>query len=309
MKNPLLEVKDLSISFRMYGRGLKQYHQQTISNLSIDVHKGELLAIVGSSGSGKSLLAHGIMGLLPNNATMGGKVYYEGKELTEKRLEKLRGNKIALIPQSISHLDPLMKIARQVQGTDRSTESRERQRASFERYDLCQQSEKLYPFQLSGGMARRVLISTAAQKDANLIIADEPTPGLDVEMAMKTLNYFRAFADQGKAVLMITHDIDLALQVADKIAVFYAGTIVEIAPVSDFHKGVEALRHPYTKALYKALPQNGFEVTRGCQPYDKDMPIGCAFAPRCSRADEKCHQDKSPLKQLGEGRVRCHHAF
>ncbi len=307
MEQPLLEIKDLSISFKMYQKGRKQYNQQTISNLSIDVHKGELMVIVGSSGSGKSLLAHGIMGLLPNNAIMTGTINYEGKELTEKHLGDLRGEKIAFIPQSISYLDPLMKVGRQVQGGDRSKESKKRQRTSFQRYDLCEKSEKFYPFQLSGGMARRVLVATAAQKDVDFIIADEPTPGLDLKMAMKTLKYFRDFADQGKAVLMITHDINLALQVADKIAVFYAGTIVEIAPVIDFEKGIEALRHPYTKALYKALPQNGFEPIPGFQPYSKDKSLGCVFAPRCNRADEHCN-GKISMRKLRGGMVRCYHA-
>lgn len=307
VKSPLLEVNNLSISFQMYDGGLKQRSHQAISDLSISVNRGELLAIVGSSGSGKSLLAHGIMGLLPGNAIQTGSIRYQGKELAKDRLRKLRGNKIALIPQSISYLDPLMKIAKQVQGADQSEGSKKRQRASFEKYDLCERSEGLYPFQLSGGMARRVLISTAAQRDVDLIIADEPTPGLDLEMAMKTLKYFREFADQGKGVLMITHDLDLALHVADRIAVFYAGTIVEIAPIADFHKGVEFLRHPYTKALYGALPQNGFKPIPGSQPYGEDIPNGCVFAPRCDKADQKCNT-KVPLKEIRSGIVRCHYA-
>src|SRR5690554_6251053 len=115
------------------------------------------------------------MGLLPKNAVLNGTINYLGKELTNKRIEKLRGNKIALIPQSISYLDPLIRIGKQVQGVDRSNESKRRQRESFERYDLCEKSEKLFPHQLSGGMARRVLVSTVAQRDVDLIIADEPT--------------------------------------------------------------------------------------------------------------------------------------
>lgn len=304
---PLLEVIDLSISFKMYHKGFKQYHQGAVSNLSISLNKGEILAIVGSSGSGKSLLAHGIMGILPQNAKVTGTIRYEGEELTQRRLKKLRGSKIALIPQSISYLDPLMKIGKQVQGADRSMESKRRQRKSFEKYDLCEKSEKLYPHQLSGGMARRALISTAAQKDMDLIIADEPTPGLDLEMAMKTLKYFREFADGGKAVLIITHDLDLALHIADKVAVFYAGTILEIAPVSDFKTGVEALRHPYTKALFQALPQNHFRPIEGSQPHGRDMPLGCVFAPRCAHTKEECKK-KIPIREIRDGMVRCNHA-
>lgn len=307
MKNQsLLEVIDLSISFQMYGKGLKQYHQEAVSHLSLGVKSGEVLAIVGSSGSGKSLLAHGIMGILPKNARMTGKVLYDGKELKKKRLEKLRGNKIALIPQSVSSLDPLMKVGKFAQGADRSIKSKKCQRESFIRYDLCEKSEKLYPYQLSGGMARRVLISTAAQKEVDLIIADEPTPGLDLLMAMKTLRYFRDFANKGKAVLIITHDLDLALHVADRIAVFYAGTIVEIAPVGDFKTGIGALRHPYTKALYQALPQNGFKPIGGVQPYGEAMPVGCVFAPRCREAKEGC-KEKISMREIRGGMVRCNH--
>lgn len=299
----LLEVIDMSVSFRMYEKGLKQYDMNVISNLSISVGRGEILAIVGSSGSGKSLLAHGVMGLLPENATLTGNIIYDGVELTKERQDILRGKKIALVPQSISYLDPLIKIGKQVQGTDKSVEAKRRQRESFKRYDLCENSEKLYPFQLSGGMARRAMVSTADQNDVDLIIADEPTPGLDLAIAMKTLNYFREFANKGKAVILITHDIDLAINVADRIAVFYAGTTVEIAPVSDFQR-VEALRHPYTKALFNALPQNGFQSIEGFQPFGQSMPKGCLFAPRCNAASKDCNQ-KIPMRELRNGMVRC----
>lgn len=304
---PLLEVKDMSVSFKMYEKGLSQYDLKVISDLSISVAKGELLAIVGSSGSGKSLLAHGIMGLLPHNATLTGSIRFEGEELTKKRQEELRGNKIALVPQSISYLDPLMKMGKQVRGGRRSLEAKHRQKESFKRYDLCERSERLYPFQFSGGMARRALVATADQEDVDLIIADEPTPGLDLEMAMKTLRYLREFADKGKAVILITHDIDLAFEVADKIAVFYAGTTVEMAPMKDFHTGASALRHPYTKALFNALPQNGFHPIEGFQPYAKDLPKGCLFRPRCEWADEKC-QEEIPMRSLRGGMVRCIYA-
>lgn len=306
MKNttPLLEVKDMSISFRMYEKGLSQYDLKVISDLSISVHKGELLAIVGSSGSGKSLLAHGIMGVLPGNATLTGNIQYQGEELTPEKQKQLRGKKMALIPQSISYLDPLMKMGRQVRASNNSPKARKRQKDSFKRYDLCERSEKLYPFQLSGGMARRALVSTADQEDVDLIIADEPTPGLDLDIAMKTLKYLREFADAGKAVILITHDIDLAFEVADKIAVFYAGTTVEVAPIKDFHTGVEALRHPYTKALFNALPQNGFHPIEGFQPYSKELPEGCLFRPRCQWAVEDCKK-KIPISQIRGGTVRC----
>lgn len=153
--------------------------------------------------------------------------------------------------------------------------------------------EKLYPFQLSGGMARRVLVSTAVLSGADVIIADEPTPGLDLEMALETLKIFRELADEGKAIVLITHDIDLAFHIADRVAVFYAGTTLEIADANDFLEGPEALRHPYSKALWKALPQNGFEPVPGFQPYAKYLPGGCLYFPRCPHRSDECEK-KSP---------------
>lgn len=307
-RKTLLEIKSLSISFNMYKEGFKRTTYHAVSDLSLQLKQGELLAIVGSSGSGKSLLAHSIMGLLPENAHLGGEILYHGKKLTKESIKKFRGTNIALIPQSISYLDPLMKVGRQVRASDKGEESKRRQRLSFEKYDLCQRSEGLFPYQLSGGMARRVLIATAAQKDVDLIIADEPTPGLDLDLALKTLRYFRDFADQGKGVLMISHDIDLALKVADRIAVFYGGTILEIAPARDFQTGIKALRHPYSQALYKALPQNGCIPIEGSQPYGDDLPKGCIFSPRCQKVREACKSKSIDMSEVRGGLVRCDYA-
>ena len=162
----------------------------------------------------------------------------------------------------------------------------------------------MYPFQLSGGMARRVLIATAVMNEAKLIIADEPTPGLNLELAMETLNNFREIADSGCGVLLITHDVDLALNVADRVAVFYSGTIVEIAQVEDFIKGKDALRHPYSKAFIDALPQNKFKELPGYQPYAGNLPKGCLFRDRCSlKTDECCMEIK--MRKIRDGEVRC----
>ncbi|HHV39287.1 MAG TPA: ABC transporter ATP-binding protein [Tepidimicrobium sp.] len=304
MYMPLLEVNNMSISFKMYEKGLRQHDMNAISNISLDVDRGEIVAIVGSSGSGKSLFAHGIMGILPKNATMEGEIIFDGEKLTKKRQKSLRGRRISLVPQSISYLDPLMRIGRQVQGPNRDDKSKRKLKESFKRYNLCKNSERLYPFQLSGGMARRAMVSIVDQEDSDLIIADEPTPGLDLDLAMKTLRYFREFADRGKAVILITHDIDLALNVADRIAIFYAGTIVEVAPVEDFHRGIDFLKHPYTKALFNALPQNEFKPFKGNQPYGGIIGKGCLFAPRCNMMDEGCKED-IPIIYLEGKMVRC----
>lgn len=303
-KEPLLEVCDLSVSFSMYGRGLQKRNLEVLHKLSLCVHPGEILAVVGSSGSGKSILAHAVMGILPGNARMEGEIFYRGERLDGKRQAALRGKEIAFIPQSVDYLDPLMRVDRQVIG---SRGTKRRQEEAFGRYHLGREVEAMYPFQLSGGMARRVLISTAVMERARLIVADEPTPGLDVEMAMETLQNFRELADEGCAVLLITHDIDLAFDVADTIAVFYAGTTVESAPVADFLAGKEALRHPYSKAFIDALPQNGFKPIGGSQPYAGSLPKGCLFAGRCSLRSSDCAKEIA-MEKIRDGEVRCIHA-
>ena len=182
---PLLEVDNLSVSFRMYDRAFGQRDLKVIQDLAITVNSGEILAVVGSSGSRKSLLAHAVLGLLPQNATVSGRMFYKGKPLDEQNQRKLRGSEIALIPQSVTYLDPLMQVGKQARGTDKSPERMRRQRKVFQRLNLTRQAEKLYPFQLSGGMARRVLFSTAIITDAELVIADEPTPGMHLIRRLK----------------------------------------------------------------------------------------------------------------------------
>lgn len=308
MKNDaILSVKDLSVAFRMYEKGLEQYDLQVISNLSLEVCPGEIVAIAGSSGSGKSLLAHAVMGLLPSNAAISGEISYKGKVISQKEKEALRGKELALVPQSVAYLDPLMKVEKQVRGVKPGREIIEAQREIFQRFHLNEKTEKLYPFQLSGGMARRILVSTAVLSGAQVIIADEPTPGLDLAMALEALKIFREMANEGKAVILITHDIDLAFHIADRIAVFYAGTTVEMADSKDFREGPKALRHPYSQALWRALPQNGFVPIPGFQPYAKYLPKGCLFSPRCPYKTQEC-EEKIPMREVRGGYVRCIHA-
>ena len=305
-KDTLLEIHDLSVSFRMYEHGLEQKNLQVISDLHLRVYPGEIVAIAGSSGSGKSLLASAILGILPHNSTVGGHLHYKGEELTKEKQEKLRGTEIALVPQSVAFLDPLMKVGEQVDG-HRKPQPTEKRRKLFKRFGLPEKTEHLYPFQLSGGMARRALVSTALITEAQLIIADEPTPGMSLEQALEALKMFREMADEGKSVILITHDIDLAFEFADRVAVFYAGTTVEIAKASDFKEGPDALRHPYSKALWRALPQNGFEPIEGFQPYAGSLPTGCLFAPRCPYKTEECEKEVPPVRGVRGGAVRCYH--
>ena len=305
-KEPILSVKDLGISFSQYTKGLRRRELEVITNLDIDLYEGEILAVVGSSGSGKSLLAHAILGILPDNATTEGNIIYKGKSLSLKDKEKLRGREIVFIPQSVNFLDPLMKVSKQVKiSIENKEEANKRQRKIFNKYGLDKKVDNLYPFELSGGMARKVLLSTALVSDCKVIIADEPTPGLDEKSLNEALKDFRNIADSGCAILMITHDIEAALKIADKIAVFYAGTTLEIANVNDFKGDGKNLRHPYSKALFNALPQNGFKPIKGSQPMPNKLPKGCLFQDRCECISDKCRLIRPNARMVRDGMVRC----
>ena len=205
----LLEVNNLSISFTQYVQGLNRHDSKVISDLSIDVNENEIVAILGSSGSGKSLLAHSLLGILPYNSNVSGEIKYKGDILDQDLKEKLRGNEICLIPQSVNFLDPLMKVSEQAIGECKDekeyNEKKLRQREIFTKYGLDESVDNLYPFELSGGMARKVLLSTALLDDPKLLIADEPTPGLDAKSVKETIEDIKNLKDHGKGVLLITH--------------------------------------------------------------------------------------------------------
>ena len=308
-QKPILKVSDLGVSFSQYTKGLRRQNLKVISNLDIELYEGKILAVVGSSGSGKSLLAHAILDILPDNAVIEGEITYKGKVLTKKDKEKLRGREIVLIPQSVNYLDPLQQVGKQV-GISVTDKKKKENIVSnlFCKYGLGKKVESYYPFQLSGGMARKVLLSTALASDAKVIIADEPTPGLDEEALNEVLKDFREFADNGCAILMITHDIQAALKIADSIAIFYAGTTLEVANVSDFDGDGESLRHPYTKALNRALPSNEFVPLEGTQPLPNELPNGCLFCDRCQQKNERCVEEKPEFKEIRGGKVRCFYA-
>lgn len=302
---PLLEVKNLSITFRQYRKGLHETTLQVISNLHITVNRGEILAIVGASGSGKSLLANAILGLLPENAYTLGSIKFMGKEISHHNINDLRGHHISLIPQSVNALDPLMKTGKQVQA---GVKRKERQHDVFERLRLSPEVSEYYPFELSGGMARRVLAATAIIGTAELIIADEPTPGLDPDSLDETTKYIQELKIKGKGIMFITHDIDTALKVADRIAVFYGGQIMEITRAAHFKGNGKKLLHPYTKALWNALPQNGFTPLPGNQPLPGEILAGCVFYPRCPNATDECKQKQPESRHIHDGMVRCFYA-
>ncbi|MFB9327645.1 ATP-binding cassette domain-containing protein [Paenibacillus aurantiacus] len=304
----LLEVRELSVTFTQYDRGLRRKKVPVIRDLSLSVERGEIVAVVGASGSGKSLLAHAILGILPRNAAVEGYMEFDGQPLTASTIRKLRGRRIAFVPQSVQSLDPLMRVGRQVQQAVRAGDPAEEQRQAFARYGLAPQTAKRYPFQLSGGMARRVLVSIATVSGAELLIADEPTPGMDPLVVQETLRAFKSFAESGTAIVFITHDLEAALSIADKVAVFHAGSSLEVARAADFEGAGERLRHPYSRALWLALPQNGFVVPAG-EP--SDLPVaadGCLHASHCAMAAVECSKAAPKPRVLRDGMVRCYHA-
>lgn len=252
-KNIILKTEGLSVWFRQKGRGFRQRILPGVRDLNLEIRRGEIAAVVGSSGSGKSLLAHAVMGILPYNACMSGTILFRGEPLTGQRLKKIRGRELVLVPQSVSYLDPLMKVGEQVTKGNRSSEAEKRMKQVFSRYGLETGTEKKYPFELSGGMTRRILISAAVMEKPDLVIADEPTPGLHMEAARQVMEHFREMAENGAGILLITHDLELAMKTADRICVLYGGQTVEEAPAGDFlHE--ERLKHPYARALCRSMP-------------------------------------------------------
>ncbi|MBQ9239264.1 MAG: ABC transporter ATP-binding protein [Treponema sp.] len=265
MKHTLLTVENLSISFEQYGRGLKKIITTPIRDLNIEINKGEIVAIVGASGSGKSLLAHAIMDILPPNASVGGRVFYKNEILSKAKIKEYRGTQIAFIPQSVNYLDPLMKVKNQVKIGLRYAKREERRKIQenlFEQFELKKSDGDLYPYQLSGGMLRRVLFATSIGKNTELIIADEPTPGIHQAVLDKVLKQLRDFADDGMGVILITHDIISAVKIADRMSVFLDGTTVETAPRTSFSGNGEKLKEAYSRKLWNSLPENNFlEIT------------------------------------------------
>lgn len=303
----LLEVNNLSISFTQYVQGLNRHDSKVISDLTIDVKEKEIVAILGSSGSGKSLLAHSILGILPYNSHVTGEIKYKAKILTQEMKEELRGKEICLIPQSVNFLDPLMKVSQQAIGEcvdeDEYNRKKIHQREVFDKYGLDESVDNLYPFELSGGMARKVLLSTALLDNPDLLIADEPTPGLDEKSVQETIRDIKALKDEGKGVLLITHDIKVALETADRIAIFYSGYVIEINKTENF-KDVDSLLHPYTKSLMEALPKNGFKLTKGVQPLE-DVS-GCVYYENCPMKKKLCKNVKPELIDRDGVMIRCH---
>lgn len=235
---------------------------EVLHGLTLSVHEGEIVAVVGASGSGKTVLADALLGLYEPNATVRGTIWFDGVRQDAASLASLRGSGICLVPQSVSHLDPLMRVGEQVQGAPRGRTRAERardrarrearQRELFELYGLAPEVARMYPHELSGGMARRVLLMSALMEEPRVLIADEPTPGLDLALAIRAVDDLRTFANTGAGVILITHDLELAVRVADRVAVFKEGCIIEETSAWSFADPA-LLEHPFSRDLCRAL--------------------------------------------------------
>lgn len=305
----MLEIQNLSVNFTSYSKGLKRTTQCAIRSLDLSADAGQIIAVVGQSGAGKSLLAHAVLDILPENSSVSGDIIFRNTFLTSQAARQLRGRQIALIPQSISFLNPLLNVGSQIARSGilkglSPSDSRKAALESLKRYNLPGRVYKWFPFQLSGGMAKRVLTATATIGSADLLLADEPTNGLDKDTALETLSHLRQLADTGKAVILITHDIDLALQVADRVSVFCAGVTIEEADATDF-TDTNRLRHPYTKALWLSLPRKKFTKAISNSAVTSSNHSGCPFCLQCDQGRDECFHTLPRLVPYKNGKVRC----
>ncbi len=258
----MLEITDWSLSLPHYPRWWKREWSPVIESLSLDIQAGEVHALVGASGSGKSLLAHALLGLLPPAARQHGTLTFQGDLLTPERQRQLRGRELALIPQTLNALDPLARSQHQIRWAARRA-GLSRVSAQARSHDLLQHYQlahaaRRYPHELSGGMARRVLVAMAQAGHARVVIADEPSVGLDPAQRDRVLATLQALAKEGKAVLLITHDLRHALPIAHRVTIMRQGRAVETTSARAFHGQGEQLHSAYAKALWQALPDNAF---------------------------------------------------
>jgi oligopeptide/dipeptide ABC transporter ATP-binding protein len=319
--NHLLEVDDLRVEFRTRDGVAK-----VLNGVSYHLDAGETLAVLGESGSGKSVTAQAIMGILdtPPGYVTGGQIRYQGRDLLrlpESERRQVRGKQIAMVFQdALSALNPVFTVGYQIAETLRTREGMSRSQAlgrAVELMDLvkipgARQRVKDYPHHFSGGMRQRVMIAMALAQNPRVLIADEPTTALDVTVQaqiMDLLGDLRRELDM--AMILITHDLGVVADVADRIAVMYAGRIVEHA---DVHQLYKAPGHPYTKGLLSSIPRLDSKGTRlatiaGLPPNLMRIPSGCPFHPRCRYAQDICRTTFPPDIPLGEDRFsECHFA-
>ena len=314
---PLLSVRDLLVQFPTR-RGLLT----AVDRVSFDLAEGEILGVVGESGAGKSLTGAAVIGLLePPGRIAGGEVLLEGQRidtLKGEALRRIRGRKIGMIFQDpLTSLNPLLTVGRQLTETIRThrpmsqAKARERALGLLIEVGIPAPERRIdhYPHQLSGGMRQRIVIALALAAEPRLVIADEPTTALDVSIQAQITGLLKRLChEHGTAVILITHDMGVIAETAERVAVMYAGRIAEIGPVREV---VKHGRHPYTRGLMGAIPKVGQSQEQlvqipGAMPRLTAIPEGCAFNPRCAQAFGRCRQMPRPeLMAAGETRAAC----
>ena len=312
MTSPLMQIEDLSISFKIDDNWCR-----AVNGISFDILPNETLCIVGESGCGKSITAMSLMKLLPDSARLGGKVMFDGQNmlsLKEHELEKVRGSRIAMIFQEpMTSLNPVLTIGEQIaeplvlhKGMSWSTARKEaRDLLDLVRIPDAQKRLGQYPHELSGGMRQRVMIAIGLACRPEILIADEPTTALDVTIQAQVLALLEDIRkEQGLSIVMITHDLGVVANVADRVAVMYAGEMVETGSVEAIF---DAPAHPYTQALLRTVPRAdvAYDLApiSGQVPPIQAMPEGCRFAPRCAEEHGACRA--TPKLSAGPHSVAC----
>ncbi|WP_353090346.1 ABC transporter ATP-binding protein [Methylibium sp.] len=312
----LLEVRDLVVEFSARRGTLR-----ALDGLSFDIAPGEILGVVGESGAGKSLTGAAIIGLLePPGRIAGGQIRLSGQRidnLPPAALRRIRGRRIGAIFQDpLTSLDPLYTVGRQLVETLRTHLPLDERAARARAVELLRDTGipapeariDHYPHQFSGGMRQRVVIALALAGNPELVIADEPTTALDVSIQAQVIDLLKRLCkEQGAAVMLVTHDMGVIAEACDRVAVMYAGRIVEIGAVRDV---VHAPAHPYTVGLMSSIPAMSEDRERlaqidGSMPRLDAIPVGCAFHPRCPHAFERCRAERPVLSDAGRTRAAC----
>jgi len=313
---PLIRLRDLHVKFESRDRTV-----HAVNGVDLDLAAGEVLCILGESGSGKSVTLRALMKLLPKTAKVTGEIQVAGRDvqaMNEGQLADFRGGDVAMIFQEpMTALDPVFTIGRQIAETVQRHEGASRSAADARALELLELVQipsakrrlSAYPHELSGGLRQRAMIAVALACRPKLLLADEPTTALDATVQIQVLLLLRSLQEKlGMGVVFVTHDLGVAGEIADRVAVMYAGKVVEEGPVGALMAGP---LHPYAKGLLGATVHAGMRGKRlttipGAPPMLDKVPTGCAFAPRCAEVTEACHIGVPPLRQIVPGRqARC----
>jgi peptide/nickel transport system ATP-binding protein len=309
----MLSIEDLHVDFTMGSNGSRR-NIVAVEGASLRLESGETVAIIGESGSGKSVLGMAVCRLLPPTAHVKGSIHFREHALLDlpaTDMRKLRGQQIAFVPQSAGlSLNPTMRCADQVAevltNCRGQTWRAARQSAGtiLQQMGLNMDAAKSYPHSMSGGMRQRILVGMGLAGSPDLLIADEPTKGIDINRQKDVENLLTQVRrkNPAMAMLLITHDLRLAEALADRVAVMYAGWIVEQTPKKEFF---ERPHHPYSSALLSALPERGLTPIPGVSPHPGSRPTGCIFHSRCSLATEPCRQTEPPQNGNSGYLVKC----